>query len=240
MRRIVLTVMVISFAVITFILGSLIGFILVLFRFPSRKTYWYFSRIWAKGILFVAGVKVSVKGLENILFDGPKIMISNHQGNFDIPILIAVLPVDFKFIVKKELFKVPFFGWYLRKREDISIDRASGKGARETLNAVAGMVSKGETVLVFPEGTRSRDGSIGRFKRGGMVLAVDSGAKIVPLAVSGSFNIQKKGSFWMTPSDVSVNIGTPKEVTFTEKESDKLESNLDQLRDIIISLMDKK
>ena len=171
-------------------------------------------------------------GIENALVDGKKIFISNHQGVFDIPILIATLPMPFRFIVKMELFKVPLLGWYMSRRGDIAIDRAKGRKALETLHEVAGYIEKEEPILIFPEGTRSKDGQVAEFKRGSLVLATRTNAKIIPIAISGSIDIQKKKSKFINPARVKVVIGEP-------IHAGKNDDILVEIRAKIISLMNK-
>lgn len=238
MKNLLLTVITYIFAVITFFAGSLLVLLLILFGMNRRKAFVSVSRPWAAAVLKVAGIKLTVSGLENVSFDGPKVIVSNHQGNFDIPILISVLPLDFRFLVKKELFRVPFFGWYLKGRGDIPIDREKGKKAHHTLKISAELVKKGSPMLIFPEGTRSRDGSLGRFKRGSLVLAYDSGAKIMPVGINGSFDIQKKGGFMISPSIVSVNIGKPVDISMNSDPSGNInDQGAEIVRESIISLM---
>lgn len=238
-KKLAITIFGLAFIVLTFLLGSIIILLGIILRFQKEKVFFLVSRMWSKGVLFVSGVQLKITGLENTLFDSPKIFVSNHQGNYDIPILIAALPVHFRFLVKKELFKIPFFGWHLRGRGDILIDRQSGQKAHRTLSEVSKLVKSGIPVLIFPEGTRSLDGKIHPFKRGSMLVASLSKAKIVPIAISGSFNIQKKGSFFINPSKVILNIGKPVEIEKAEGfriDQDKL---LLDIQSKVISLFQK-
>jgi len=212
MKNIVLTVITGVFAVTSFFLGSALVLLLVLFGMQKRTAFVKVSRPWARAVLRAGGIKLKVSGQDNLNVSGPLIIVSNHQGNFDIPILLASLPIDFRFLVKKELFKVPFFGWYIRNRGDILIDREKGQKALRTLRATAELVRKGNPVLIFPEGTRSSDGSLGDFKRGSLIIAREAGAKVVPVGISGSYDIQKKGGFLINPAEVFVNIGRPMDI----------------------------
>lgn len=215
-KKLAITILGIAFISIAFLLGSITILLCILLKFPKEKIFFIVSRLWSKGVLFASGVRLKITGLENISFDGPKIFVSNHQGNYDIPILIAALPIHFRFLVKKELFKIPFFGWHLRGRGDIYIDRHAKFKAHRALDEVSKMVKSGIPVLIFPEGTRSLDGKIHAFKRGSFLVATASKAKIVPMAISGSFDIQKKGSFFINPSKVVLNIGKPIEIEKSE------------------------
>ncbi|MCX5749598.1 MAG: lysophospholipid acyltransferase family protein [Candidatus Saganbacteria bacterium] len=241
LKNVILTVLTVIFAVSTFFLGCAAALFLITLGCPRKKAFEDISRPWARAVLKIAGIRLFVSGKENLCFDGPKVIVSNHQGNFDIPILIAALPINFRFLVKKELFRVPFFGWYIKNRGDISIDREKGQKAHNTLKITAETVKKGEPVLIFPEGTRSRDGKLGQFKRGSLVLAADSGAKIVPVGITGSFNIQKKGGFFINPAEVRVNIGKPVDLNENCNACETINAGkLETIRDSIISLIENK
>lgn len=238
MKNIFISAFTYIFAIVTFFLGSALALVLVLFGMQRRKAFVLISKPWAKAVLKVAGVRITVTGSENLQFHGPKVIVSNHQGNFDIPILMASLPVDFRFLVKKELFNVPFFGWYIKNRGDISIDREKGQRAHQTLKITAELVKKGSPVLIFPEGTRSRDGKLGVFKRGGLVLAYDAEARLVPVGINGSYNIQKKGGLLIGPARVTVNIGRPIDVIRKECPEDGIgDEKMASVREAIFSLM---
>ena len=220
----------------SFILGSCLMLLLMVFGVPRKKTASRVSVSWAKAILKVAGIKVIVAGAENLCFEGPKVLIANHQGNFDIPILMACLPVNFRFMVKKELFSIPVFGWHLKNRGDIPIDRKNAVRASETIQSLAQDMKSGDPVLIFPEGTRSLDGRVGDFKRGSVMLASESGAKIVPIGISGSFRIQKKGSLMVYPCEVHVNIGPALQERGDEADITAFPR---QLREKVISLIER-
>lgn len=199
---------------------------------PEKETYWKNSVIWSKFFLRVSGIDVKVSGLNNLEVSGTKVYVSNHQSNYDIPCLMSSIEKQFSFIVKKELFKVPIMGWYMKKRGDVSVDRKNPRNAMKTLINISKRVSAGEIFMIFPEGTRSLDGKVGEFKKGSLFLAVQNDAKIIPIGISGSINIQKKGSYFIRPSLVTINIGAPIEA------SKELEN--ETIRQTIISLMAKK
>ncbi|MEK7377059.1 MAG: lysophospholipid acyltransferase family protein, partial [Candidatus Margulisiibacteriota bacterium] len=198
----------------------------------GQEIYWKNSVIWSKFLLRLSGIEVKITGLNNLEFSGPKVYIANHQSNFDIPCLMSSIERPFSFIVKKELFKVPIMGWYMKKRGDISVDRKNPRSAMKTLVSISKRISAGEVFLIFPEGTRSLDGKVGEFKKGSLFLAVQNEAKIIPIGISGSINIQKKGSHLIKPSMVTINIGIP------IKASKELENAT--IRQAIISLMAQK
>lgn len=167
------------------------------------------ARIWAKGILRVAGVKVVVRGLGHIDSGRSRIYMSNHQSLFDIPILLAHLPVQFRWLAKAELFRIPVFGQAMARAGYISIDRADRRSAFKSLTRAARMIKDGVSVLIFPEGTRSNDGAVQPFKKGGFVLAVDSGVPVMPVITLGPHEIMPKGSLTITPGNALVEIRPP-------------------------------
>ncbi|UCD33120.1 MAG: 1-acyl-sn-glycerol-3-phosphate acyltransferase, partial [Desulfobacterales bacterium] len=146
------------------------------------------ARMWANCLLLVSGIKVSVKGYANIDPKRSYIYMSNHLSNFDIPVLLAFLPVQFRWLAKAELFKIPVFGYAMKRAGYISINRSDRKSAIKSLHQAAINVRNGTSILIFPEGTRSLEHNIQPFKKGGFVLAVDSGVPIVPIIIYGTWN----------------------------------------------------
>ena len=143
----------------------------------------HYARWWAKIQLLVSGVRVKVGGLEHLDKETPYIYMSNHQGSYDIFALLSCLPVQFRWIAKRELFAIPILGWAMGAANYISIDRSGRRKALESIERAARKIKGGVSVVIFPEGTRSRDGSIQPFKRGGFTLALKSGIPII-----GSFS----------------------------------------------------
>ncbi len=192
---------------VTLVMGTLI--IVLSFFVRSGNPLHKIARFWGRSILVASRIKVSVKGLSNIDLAGSYIYMSNHQSNFDIPVLLGHLTVQFRWLAKMELFKIPIFGRAMRKAGYISIDRYDRESAFKSLDVAANKIKNGVSVLIFPEGTRSRDGKIGPFKKGGFVLAIDSGVPIVPIVIKGTYAIMTKGKFRVNPGHVSMVIHKP-------------------------------
>ena len=133
--------------------------------------------------------------------------MSNHQGGYDIFALHGHLPFDFKWLAKKELFSIPFFGWTLTAAGYISIDRKGSRDTVRAMNEAAQRIRDGMSVVIFPEGSRSPDGSIQPFKKGGFTLAIKSKVPIVPVAVVGSREIMPKGRITVNPGKITIRIG---------------------------------
>ena len=181
------------------------------------------AAIWARFILAASRIKVEVTGLSNIDPSKSYIYMSNHQGNFDIPILQAYLPVQFRWLAKAELFNIPVFGYAMGRAGHISIDRSDLKSALKSLKNAARIIRNGVSVLIFPEGTRSCDGNIRQFKKGGFILSVDSGVPIVPVIIHGLWPLMLKNKVFVRPGNVLLEIKEPIESTeYTRKTKDDL------------------
>jgi 1-acyl-sn-glycerol-3-phosphate acyltransferase len=167
------------------------------------------GRLWARTIIRTSGIKIDVEGQDNIPMGRPVVFACNHASQFDILIMYEALPIQFRFVVKKELFKIPFLGLVMRLAGYIPIDRSGGKAALRSLQEAAGRLKKGESIIIFPEGTRSPDGRLRPFKTGGILIAVRAGCPIVPVAISGSHNVLPKGSLRVRPGRIKVTIGPP-------------------------------
>jgi len=168
-----------------------------------------FSSDWARVLLWLARIQVDVRGLENILKGEPYIIVSNHQGLFDICLIVKYIPLNFRWIVKKELLQVPFFGAALKASRYIAVDREDGKKAIGQMKQAEFFLNNGVSIAIFPEGTRSLDGSVGEFKKGAFVLASRTKKPILPVSIDGSYNILVKGGFIVRPQKVTVTIHKP-------------------------------
>jgi 1-acyl-sn-glycerol-3-phosphate acyltransferase len=182
---------------------------LVFITFPFDRNgniIHHYARWWAKIQLLVSGVKVKVSGLEHLDKENPYIYMSNHQGSYDIFALLSCLPVQFRWIAKKELFAIPILGWAMSAANYISIDRSEMRKALKSIERAAGKIRGGVSVVIFPEGTRSRDGFIQPFKRGGFTLALKSGVPIIPITINGSRDVMPRDSMRVRPGEIRVTI----------------------------------
>ena len=193
--------------VATLILGI---FALITYPFDRRGTvgHWY-AKLWGKVALLANRVKVKIKGMEHLDGKGPYIFMSNHQGSYDIFALLGHLSYQFKWLAKKELFSIPFFGWAMAAVGYISIDRGGTRDTVEAMNEAARKIRDGMSVVIFPEGSRSPDGSIQPFKKGGFTLAIKSKVPIVPVAISGSRDIMPKDKFTATSGEIQILVDHP-------------------------------
>ena len=211
------------YTLISFFVGIAITLCFVPFSRDKTKTFQTAAQLWSRLLVLFSGVKVTAHGLENIPKDKALILVSNHQGAADIPILLACLPVRFRFAIKKELFSIPFFGWYLRQADYFAVNREMIFSAYKMVTTIVKILNAGGSVLVFPEGTRSRDGSLGKFKRGSLMAALESGAPVIPVAISGSFNILPRGAKLFKPVKVKLSVGKPVYIRTQEEYDQKNE-----------------
>ena len=171
------------------------GTFTLLFAPLSRRFALGISSLWNRQLLYLAGISVKVAGLEKLDPRKRYVFISNHQSHIDIPVLIASLKYPLSFIAKKELFIIPFFGWGLYALGHIWIDRGNARKALISIKKAVDRLQRGNISLVlFPEGTRSRDGALGQFKQGSFSLVKQAGVEVVPLAIKNTSSILPKYS----------------------------------------------
>ncbi|MBE2218704.1 MAG: 1-acyl-sn-glycerol-3-phosphate acyltransferase [Ignavibacteria bacterium] len=190
-------------------------------------------KIWTNAVLFIYGIKVKVYGAENIDPAKGKIYISNHASYMDIFVQLAKLPDNVRMIYKKEINRVPVLGWAMYCAGFVALDRNRVREAMKSLDKAAGRVKKGLSVVIYPEGTRTIDGSIGEFKRGMFFLADKAKADIVPVTLKGTYEIMPMGSSRVRPGVVEMIIGKP-----VEYKKDK--QLLEELRSTIVSNFTKQ
>jgi 1-acyl-sn-glycerol-3-phosphate acyltransferase len=174
----------------------------------GSRFFFVLARWWSTLLLWSSGVLVRAELRAPLARDQVYVFLSNHQSLFDIPVLLATLPVPARFLAKRELFGIPFFGWALRVGGFIPVERG-GKSAGESFRAAAGRVRRGGSVLLFPEETRSLDGRLLPFKRGGFLLAQKAGLPMVPVAIRGSLAVRPRSSYRIHPGRVEVVYGEP-------------------------------
>lgn len=165
---------------------------------------------WSRVLLWVTGVKVKVEGLQNISPEGSYIFVANHLSYMDTPVVLANIPVQFRFLAKGGLFKIPFLGWHLSRAGHIRVPLGNARAAVKTLTAAAQAVrEQGVSLLIFPEGGRSRDGSLGEFKEGAAYIAIRAGVPLVPIGLTGTREVMPYGSAQIHGGRVMMRIGEP-------------------------------
>jgi 1-acyl-sn-glycerol-3-phosphate acyltransferase len=171
------------------------------------------GRLWATLHLKVCGIRVSLEGMENIS-KPPYIFMCNHQSALDIFALLSSLALPFKWMAKKELFLVPFLGWALKIGKNIAIDRKSPRKALKSMQEAARRLQEGSNIVIFPEGTWSKDGAMLPFKKGGFSLALRTGTPIIPVGIIGTGPLQPEGCYVPKGKGrIHIRLGTPVQVT---------------------------
>lgn len=194
------------------IFGGIAAILLALYDRQGNRVH-EIGRWWARTLLKIAGVSVTVQGLEHLSRDRAYIFAANHQSQFDIFVLQAYLPGQFRWLAKVELFHIPIFGQALRLMGSLPIDRSNRQAAIKSLDQAAAKVEVGTSIIIFPEGTRGATGQLLPFKKGGFALAIKSGQPIVPVSISGTRFIQARGVLRIHPGPVKVVLGSPLETS---------------------------
>jgi 1-acyl-sn-glycerol-3-phosphate acyltransferase len=175
------------------ILGSLVS--------GSGRLQHYCMRRWSKDNLWISRARIEIEGLDNVDRNHPQIFVANHSGLHDILSLSAYLPIPFRWIAKKSLFRVPFMGWHMRRAGYIAIDRENPRDAAKSIIDAVREIQNGINAVAFPEGTRSRTGELGSFHSGAFSLALRTGVPLVPIVLDGSCRV-------IAPKTLQVNPGT--------------------------------
>jgi len=206
----------------------------ILSLIASSRTASRFAAVpWARGLGWITPMKVRVEGREHIDPEQSYVLVSNHQSQYDIFLLYGWLGVDFKWVMKHELRKVPGIGVACESMGHIFIDRSNHAAAVATLEAAKEKIVDGTSVMFFPEGTRSRDGKLRRFKRGAFRMAVDLELPLLPLTVTGTRDVLPAGTSDLLPGSATLVIHEPVPVTgCTVVDCQRLS---DQVREIISS-----
>lgn len=194
--------------------ATVLGILLALPFLGPRRAFFTVGPWFARGFGWFCGVPFEFRGWDAMPEEirtgrQPVIFMSNHESQLDPPYLVAALPVPAVYIAKKELKWVPFIGWAAWAAGVIFIDRADRERAIRSLHAAALEIRRGKSVVIFPEGTRTRTGSLLPFKRGGFVMALDAGVPIVPLATVGGFRVLPAGKLGIRPGRFTILAGAP-------------------------------
>jgi 1-acyl-sn-glycerol-3-phosphate acyltransferase len=195
-----------TIALYTLVLGGVAVASTVLLR--NGRLGYTCARLWAFMVLITTGVHVEVHGKEHLVPGATYIFVSNHQSIYDIPVVFWHVPSQLRIIAKSSLGWVPIMGWYLRSGGNLLVDRAN-PDRQKILNAWRGLVAQGLSLIVFAEGTRSRDGRVAPFKAGSFLLALEAGLPIVPVSISGTRAVMRKGYMTTRPGHVVLTIHPP-------------------------------
>ncbi len=186
-----------------------IGVVAAMAYSRNENLFYKKAKQWAERILNISKVSLEIDRDSGKRDDSSYIYVSNHSSMYDIPVLLSTLPGNVKIIYKKELEKIPIFGWGLKRSPFIAIERSDPRRAMSSIDEAVKSIKDGSSVIVFPEGTRSKDGQLSSFKRGAFLLAARAGKPIVPVTVIGSAQILPAGARKFRGSTVMVVIGKP-------------------------------
>jgi 1-acyl-sn-glycerol-3-phosphate acyltransferase len=177
---------------------------------PFGKRVYPITRFWTWIIVTLGGIRIKIDGLSRIDPSRHYVFVANHQSNIDIPILVQTFNVfQLRWLAKKELLRVPFFGWAMWASKHIIVDRDDHLNALTSLRIAKQRVEAGISIVIFPEGRRSSNGSLLPFKKGGFLLAVKAGIPIVPVTINGSGKLLPAGAWRLRPGTVEAVIGDP-------------------------------
>ena len=176
---------------------------------PLRMAAWY----WSPLLFLGAGARLRVEGAERVDWSRPQVLVANHASMIDIPALFRAVPVPLRFVLKREIAHMPFVGWYARLMGMAFIDRGNARDAKRRLGDAAERLRDAATFAAFPEGTRSKDGSVGPFKAGILQLAIEAGVPVVPVAIEGAGAVLPPSGFSVRPGGIVVRFGDPIETT---------------------------
>lgn len=219
------------------IIGAVSALVSRLFD-PSGDTVLRLARWWSLAITRLAGVRVEAQSRAAIDPARSYVFMANHLSTVDIWALFIALPIPVRMIAKKQLAQIPLFGWAMWAGRFIFIDRHNAISARRSIERAERRIRDGASVLLFPEGTRSRDGALGPFKKGGFHLAIDAGVPIVPVALRGTRELMPRGSLRLLPGRVEVIIGAP--IPTTGLSADDRNALLDRVRATIAGMLEDR
>jgi 1-acyl-sn-glycerol-3-phosphate acyltransferase len=191
----------------TAILGTLV--ILLSYFDPHGNVVYYIARFWCRLNMLLSGIAVSVEGKNFIKKTQPYIVMSNHQSHVDVWALSGYMPLQLRWVIKIELRKVPIFGLGCERMGNIYVDRGNSRDAQQRLKVAGEKIRAGASVIIFPEGTRSPDGKLLPFKKGGFVIALEAGVPILPVTVVGGKEILPKKSLKFLPGRMKLIIHEP-------------------------------
>lgn len=218
--------------IVIVLVSIILGLSAVISSIVGKNIIHSVTRMWGRLICRLTGVRVEVSGIENVLRDRAQIFISNHQGMYDIFAMQGYLPISFLWIAKESLFKIPIIGLAMKRAGYIGVNRASPKKFYKNLYRAIEEIKNGKSIIIFPEGTRTADGSVGKFKRGSLFLIFKTGVPVVPVTISGSFNVMKRGEFRIRSGKIKIFIDKPIEIKeIQDSEEEKL---IEMMRAIIV------
>jgi 1-acyl-sn-glycerol-3-phosphate acyltransferase len=213
------------FALVTVFFGTLA--LLVSLVDKKGNAQHRIARLWARGCVWVSGSKLNVMGTENLPKQTAAVYASNHTSYMDTPVIFASLPFQFRILARKELWPIPFIGWYLNRSGQMPIDTRNPRATLSSLGAGARALRSGMALFVFPEGGRTTDGELKPFLSGAAYLAIRSQLPLVPMALSGVYQLLPIHTSHFYPGELTLTIGKPIEtIGMTLRQADELTAQL--------------
>lgn len=224
--------------VLATIVFGMVSLIISLFETSGRRQI-AVARAWARCLLRVSGVKVNVEGLEKIRPDGSYVFVSNHLSYMDTPVVLANIPVQFRFLAKRGLFQIPLLGTHLARAGHIPVPRGDARAAVKTMTTAAQAIrERSISLLIFPEGGRSQTGELGSFKEGAAYIAIRAGVPLVPITLRGTRKVLPYGSGHVRSGSVTMRIGEPIPTDQVQLR-DRMRVTR-ELRDRIVTMLDEQ
>lgn len=196
-------------AAVTCLIGSL---------FDNRFWGYWPGMIWGRLFCYVFLIPVRIHGKENIRPGQSYVIVANHQSFFDIFALYGHIGIKFKWLMKKEIGNIPFVGWACKAAGHVCIDRSSAMHSYESLNKVKKQLSNGMSVIIFPEGTRTPDGRIQKFKRGSFQIAADLQLPVLPVTIKGCYQVMSRHDWHVNRHSIDILINEPQTMTCSARE----------------------
>ena len=198
-------------------------FTMIFVPFRNAEFVHRVQQFWSRSFYRLMFLPVTVEGLEHIQPGQSYVFVSNHQSMFDVWLIYGWLPVIFKWLMKAELRKVPFVGIACKAAGHIFVDRKNPKAAMESMEDIKKQLKDGVCTVIFPEGTRTKDGQVGRFKRGAFQIALDLKLPIIPISLSGCYDVLPKGKPFVYRRPVRMYVGEPIDITQFENNNDAID-----------------
>ena len=195
------------------------------------------ARLWSRWLLSWSGARVESEFEESLEPTKGYVFLANHQSMYDVPTLILGVPGQARFLAKRSLFRIPIFGWALAMGGFVPVDRADRASSRETFRIAVERLQAGKSLILFPEETRSRDGELLPFKRGGVLMALKTGFPIVPVGIDGSMRVRHRDGWIIRPGTIRARYGKPIDVQDIELSGsrelqERVRAEIERLRSI--------
>lgn len=214
-----------ALSIATIFFGSLALFV-SLFEKSGRIQHRIAQR-WARVLIAITGSRLTIRGAENLAKHPIAVYAANHTSYMDTPVIFAALPFQFRILAKKELWPIAFIGWYLQRSGQIAVDTATARGTLTSLAAGVRALQGGMPLFVFPEGSRTLDGSLQPFMSGAAYLAIRAQVPLLPVALVGVYDLLPMHTHWFYPGELTLIAGDPIDTTgMTTRQTDELNARL--------------